>query len=132
MSNNLKKFARELGKYTLLSSLGLLITCLIRNNLSYVGNNNPFGLSFDPITTVTITTVTLFYWLYAFYQSSSLSSGLILVGIVGNSLEKIIWGNVADYIPFIISTINHFDLMIWLGLGLYIHQIFFKVLISRR
>lgn len=132
MLSNLKKFVRELGKYTLLLSLGLLITCLIRHNLSYVGNNNPFGLSFDLIATVAITVVALFYWLYEFNQSFSLSSGLILVGIVGNSLEKIIWGNVADYIPFIISTINHFDIMIWLGLGLYIHQIFFKVLISRR
>ncbi len=126
MLNNLKIFVRRLNKFflaLLVLIFGLIISYLIRNYSSYTQNNNPFGLRIDSISMFVISVVALGYWVYGFYCKASLAGGSIIVGILGNSLEKVIWGSVADYIPFVFSVINHFDIMIWLGLVLYIFNI---------
>ena len=105
----------------------LLISLLIRYLPGYlVLNRQPLGLNLDDTWVLIIFVVTnLLLIVMKFIMEYPTISLLILIGVWSNFFERLLFGNVADYLPFLFSVANIADLMIWSGLIWLNLEIFF-------
>jgi lipoprotein signal peptidase len=92
----------------------------VRNsNFFYVSNENPVGFAFGYYSSVLILVfITFCIFKYDLIHRSTINSIMILSGLYSNFLEKLYWGNVADYMNVQIAQINLADIQILLGLFL--------------
>ena len=92
----------------------------VRNsNFFYTANENPVGFAFGYYSSVLVLVfITFCVFKYDLIHRSTINSIMILSGIYSNFLEKLYWGNVADYMNIQIAQINLADIQILLGLFL--------------
>jgi len=74
------------------------------------------------IITLTITTLCFFTYLIANTKNPTAQLGLVLVifGAVSNLLDRLVYQNTIDYLQVYISVFNLADVLIVLGVGLYL------------
>ncbi|NJS41396.1 hypothetical protein HC766_03390, partial [Candidatus Gracilibacteria bacterium] len=92
--------------------LNLFFSSIIRyNQYFYIPNKFIFNL---PLNIFSITLIVLFttygFWQFKFIKTYPIISGLVLGGAWSNLIERYIFGNVADYLPLILSHINLADI----------------------
>lgn len=111
-----------------LLALNLSFSVLVRIlNLYFVPNTRPFGVSFGPLVSLLI--LAFISWsldVLEFFEKYTLASILIAGGAWSNFVERLFFGAVADYIPFVLSTINIADIQIWIGLIILNYKIWFE------
>ena len=112
---------------SLLIIFNFFISLVVRTqNVYFIPNTRPFGISFDNITVILILSfITWSLDTLNFFDKYNLASVLLIVGAWSNFLERIYFGAVADYVNFFISYINLADVQIWVGLIILNWQIWF-------
>lgn len=138
LSNLLSKFyfhplSRRESFYLLTISVLIIfnffISFLVRtNNIYYIPNTRPFGISFDNFFAISLLAfITWSLDTLNFFERYNLPSILLIVGVWSNFLEKTAFGFVADYVnlSFLMSYINLADVQIWVGLLLLNWQVWF-------
>lgn len=89
------------------------------SNFFYISNENPVGFAFGYYSSVLVLVfITFCVFKYDLIHRSTINSIMILSGLYSNFLEKLYWGNVADYMNIQIAQINLADIQILLGLFL--------------
>jgi len=108
--------------------LNLLISDLVRKSGSfYIPNEQPIGYTFGYMWSVVLISVIswLAFELELIYKSP-VSLIFIIGGVYSNFVERLMWGNVADYMHIRVGYINLADIQIFLGLFiLNLHVWFF-------
>ncbi len=106
----------------------ILKNIFYKNELFYLRN---FGISFGLLPNINwliinsvLILIIMFLWIY--FNDLKTPLFFIIVGGMGNILDRIIYGFVIDYIPFILTYINLSDVIISLGLISYILNSFFN------
>lgn len=112
---------------SLLIIFNFFISFIVRTqNVYFIPNTRPFGISFDNITVILILSfITWSLDTLNFFDKYNLASVLLIVGAWSNFLERIYFGAVADYVNFFVSYINLADVQIWVGLIILNWQIWF-------
>lgn len=112
---------------SLLIIFNFFISFIVRTqNVYFIPNTKPFGISFDNITIILILSfITWSLDTLNFFDKYNLASVLLIVGAWSNFLERIYFGAVADYVNFFVSYINLADVQIWVGLIILNWQIWF-------
>ena len=112
---------------SLLIIFNFFISFIVRTqNVYFIPNTRPFGISFDNITIILILSfITWSLDTLNFFDKYNLASVLLIVGAWSNFLERIYFGAVADYVNFFVSYINLADVQIWVGLIILNWQIWF-------
>lgn len=103
---------------SLLIIFNFFISFIVRTqNVYFIPNTRPFGISFDNVTIILILSfITWSLDTLNFFDKYNLASVLLIVGAWSNFLERIYFGAVADYVNFFVSYINLADVQIWVGL----------------
>jgi len=103
---------------SILIIFNFFISFIVRTqNVYFIPNTKPFGISFDNVTIILILSfITWSLDTLNFFDKYNLASVLLIVGAWSNFLERIYFGAVADYVNFFIGYINLADVQIWVGL----------------
>jgi len=89
------------------------------SSIFYISNESPVGFAFGYYSSVLVLAfITFCIFKYDLIHRSTINSILILSGLYSNFLEKLYWGNVADYMNIQVAQINLADIQILLGLAL--------------
>lgn len=112
---------------SILIIFNFFISFIVRTqNIYFIPNTKPFGISFDNVTIILILSfITWSLDTLNFFDKYNLASVLLIVGAWSNFLERIYFGAVADYVNFFIAYINLADVQIWVGLLILNWQIWF-------
>jgi lipoprotein signal peptidase len=98
--------------------LNIFFTLLLRNNgHPFIPNKYIFNL---PLNLIFISIIVFFisygFYKFKYYLLYPTITSIILAGIWSNLLERVFFGNVADYLPLFYSYINLADVQICIGL----------------
>lgn len=97
------------------------------DNIGWTPTLNPgiaFSLPMHNFLTIFLTVLTLLFFVYLLTQTKIFLAnfGLILTifGAVSNLLDRIFYQHIIDYLQFYISVFNIADILIVVGVGLYL------------
>jgi lipoprotein signal peptidase len=122
-SQNLDRFFNKVSLaqvffVVVIVAANLSISLFLRNQgLFFVANQNPIGYGFGYYSSLSILVFCTWAVIkFDFLHKNPVYAILILAGLYSNFLEKIIFNNVADYLPAQLAYLNLADTQIFLGL----------------
>lgn len=118
----------------LLILLGLIATLISFNFLisyslgylkfEYILNNLPLGFNIPLYLSIFITFLAIFVLFYFdYWKFCPIGTMLIISGSLSNSLERLIFNGVRDYLDIFIAVVNFADLQLWTGLILLNYKV---------
>lgn len=109
--------------------VNILISRFIRQqNLLFEVNENPVGFWFAGYYSAVgfVFLITLIVYYLNLISKSFIGVALVLTGVYANFIEKLLWGNVIDYLSIVNLHYNLADLEILLGLIFLNYRIWAK------
>jgi lipoprotein signal peptidase len=106
--------------FVLLLSFNLGLSYFLRkSNLSIIENIYPFNLPVTPtVLWLVLILITIAIFQFNFYSFSPVPTTLLLAGAWSNFVERLFFGEVADYLYLGPVYANLADIMIWIGIAL--------------